>query len=189
MCLYAIRSLVCGLAFLSVGCGEGESESAAQTGGTVFPPAVHSWKDYEGRDVDLRDYQGKVVVLNFWATWCGPCRFEIPALVEMRKAYDPDEVAIIGVSLDQVPAEQAQPLLGKFIERYEINYPVVHDGKFELIRAFYTQNLSSVAVPMTYVFDRQGRLHSSHRGVPQKNGRPDPQGVLSEDIESILARL
>jgi hypothetical protein len=41
---------------------------------------------------------------------------------------------------------------------------------------------------MTYVFDRQGRLHSSHRGVPQKNGRPDPQGVLSEDIESILAR-
>ncbi len=193
MRVFAIRSFVCGLVLLATGCGEGESETAHQgaapAGAAVFPPAVHTWKDYEGRDVDLRDYRGKIVVINFWATWCGPCRIEIPALVDMRAVYDPEQVAIIGVSLDQVPADKAQPLLGKFVERYEINYPIVHDGKFELIRTYFKKNLNSVAVPMTYVFDQQGRLYRSHRGVPMdKNRRPDPRGVLGEDIELLLAR-
>lgn len=193
MRVFAIRTIVFSLALLAVGCGEDDGEvaqnDASQAGAAVFPPQMHTWKDYEGRDVDLRDYQGKIVVLNFWATWCGPCRFEIPALVEMRNEYDPEQVAIIGVSLDQVSAEQAQPLLGKFVERYAINYPVVHDGKFELIRTYFKQNLNSVAVPMTYVFDQQGRLYRSHRGVPMgKDRRPDPRGVLSGDIEVLLAR-
>ena len=71
MRVFAIRSFVCGLVLLATGCGEGESETAHQgaapAGAAVFPPAAHTWKDYEGRDVDLRDYRGKIVVLNFWA--------------------------------------------------------------------------------------------------------------------------
>ncbi|SVB60801.1 uncharacterized protein METZ01_LOCUS213655, partial [marine metagenome] len=67
--------------------------------------------------------------------------------------------------------------------------PIVHDGKFELIRTYFKKNLNSVAVPMTYVFDQQGRLYRSHRGVPMdKKRRPDPRGVLGEDIELLLAR-
>ena len=58
--------------------------------------------------MDLRDYEGKVVLVNFWATWCGPCRYEIPALVEMSNEYDPEQVAIIGISLDQGP-HRARP--------------------------------------------------------------------------------
>ena len=129
-----------------------------------------------------------MVILNFWATWCGPCRYEIPALVQIREDYGPDEVAIIGVSLDQVPADKAQPLLGKFVERFEINYPILHDSRAELIKTYYKQNLNTVAVPMTYVFDQQGRLFRTHRGVPSINRKPDPRGVISAEIDALLKR-
>ena len=189
MRVFAIGGLVCGLALLALGCSEGETQAAASAEGKVFPPQHHEWKDFEGRDIDLRDYQGKIVLLNFWATWCGPCRYEIPALVQMRGEYNPEQVAIIGVSLDQVPADRAQPLLGKFVERFEINYPILHDSKAQLISTYHKQSLSTVAVPMTYVFDQQGRLYRTHRGVPtDKNRRPNPRSVLGEDIEKLLNR-
>ena len=155
----------------------------------TFPPAKYAQlPDHRGETVDLKDYKGKVVLLNFWATWCGPCRYEIPALVQIREDYDPDEVAIIGVSLDQVPADKAQPLLGKFVERFEINYPILHDSRAELIKTYYKQNLNTVAVPMTYVFDQQGRLFRTHRGVPSSNRKPDPRGVISAEIDALLKR-
>ena len=190
MRVYAIRGLICSLVLWALGCGEAEiaQKGAASAGPTVFPPQVHQWKDFEGKSVDLNDYKGKVVILNFWATWCGPCRYEIPALVQLREDYGPDEVAIIGVSLDQVPAHKAQPLLGKFVERFEINYPILHDSRAELIKTYYKQNLNTVAVPMTYVFDQQGRLFRTHRGVPSINRKPDPRGVISAEIDALLKR-
>jgi thiol-disulfide isomerase/thioredoxin len=189
MRVFAIGGLVCGLALWAMGCSEDETQAAALAGDKVFPPQLHEWKDFEGRDIDLSDYQGKIVVLNFWATWCGPCRYEIPALVQMRDEYDPEQVAIIGVSLDQVAADKAQPLLGKFVERFAINYPILHDSQAQLISTYYKQNLNTVAVPMTYVFDQQGRLYRTHRGVPtDKNRRPNPRSVLGEDIEKLLNR-
>lgn len=190
---FNIKGLICGLAFLAFGCGGSESEvveqAAIQSGPAAFPPRVYEWKDYQGRPIDLRDYQGKIVVLNFWATWCGPCRYEIPDLVKIRDEYDPEQVAIIGVSLDQGPTDKVQSMLGKFVERFEINYPVVHDGKFELIREFYKKSLASVAVPMTFVIDQQGQVFRTHVGVPRDSkGKINPRGVLSKDIDILLAR-
>ena len=190
MRVYAIRGLICSLALWALSCGEAEiaQAGAAPAGPPVFPPQFHQWKDFEGKSVDLNDYKGKVVILNFWATWCGPCRYEIPALVQIREDYGPDEVAIIGGSLDQVPADKAQPLLGKFVERFEINYPILHDSRAELIKTYYKQNLNTVAVPMTYVFDQQGRLFRTHRGVPSINRKPAPRGDSSAEIDALLKR-
>ena len=180
----AIKGLAIGLALLASGCSSSEPQKDK-----LFPPQAAKWSDYQGQSVDLRDYEGKVVLVNFWATWCGPCRYEIPALVEMSNDYDPEQVAIIGISLDQGPPERVLPLIGEFVERLAINYPVVHDSQHELLRAFYKENLARVGVPLTFIFDRQGRVYKRHLGVPRdKSGRLNPRGVFSEDIETLLAR-
>ncbi len=184
MSAMAIKGLVTGLALLGLGCAPSEPQ-----GDKLFPPQSAKWSDYQGRSVDLRDYEGKVVLVNFWATWCGPCRYEIPALVEMSNEYDPEQVAIIGISLDQGPPERVLPLIGEFVERLAINYPVVHDSQLELLRAFYKKNLAKVGVPLTFIFDRAGRVYKTHLGVPSdRSGRPNPRGVFGEDIETLLAR-
>ena len=147
----------------------------SRKGTSSSPPQSVQWTDYQGQSVDLRDYEGKVVLINFWATWCGPCRYEIPALVEMSNEYDPEQVAIIGISLDQGPTERVLPLIGEFVERLAINYPVVHDSQQELLRAFYKKNLARVGVPLTVVFDRAGRVYKTHVGVPRdRSGRLNP---------------
>lgn len=163
----------------------------AATGTPVaFPPAEHfELKDHQGKTVDLRDFKGKVVVLNFWATWCGPCRYEIPHLVELRKGFSEEQVAIIGVSLDRGAEEQVRPLLTQFIAHYEINYPVVLDSEFALIRQYFKRDLSTLGVPTTYVIDQQGRIFRTHEGLPQgRSGRPDPGKVLGEEIQALLDR-
>lgn len=178
----------------AIGCGSQQAQENRQVGNAKvdadFPPAsFFEMKDYRGQTVDLRDYKGKVVVLNFWATWCGPCRYEIPHLVELRKGFDADEVAIIGVSLDQGEAEQIRPLLAQFIDHYGINYPIVLDNRFELIGQFYKRDLSTLGVPMTYVIDQQGQIYRTHTGLPpDASGKPNPGKVLGEEIQTLLDR-
>ena len=158
-----------------------------QGGAPAFPPSAHyQLKDPRGRTLDLRDYRGKVVLLNFWATWCGPCRYEIPYLVELRKAYPQDKVAIIGVSLDRGDQAEVLPLLARFAEHTKINYPIIHDGEFELIREFFKGDMSTLGVPMTFLFDRQGKLQKTHVGVPQDAAGADPGTILAADVDAIL---
>ncbi|MEW6750238.1 MAG: TlpA disulfide reductase family protein [Candidatus Latescibacterota bacterium] len=164
--------------------GEAAAEEPA-----AFPPAQHyQLKDPRGRTVDLREFRGKVVLVNFWATWCPPCRYEIPYLVELRKAYPQDKVAIIGVSLDQGDHEQVAPLLTRFVDHFKINYPIVHDGQFELIRQFHRGDLRALGVPMTFLFDRQGKLRQVHEGVPSGSGASDPGKILAADLDLLLGR-
>src|SRR5579862_2850320 len=85
------------------------------------PRAVLVLKDASGERVRLSDYRGKVVVLNFWATWCGPCREEIPMLVEMEKQYSSRGVVFVGASLDDA---RTIPQISDYILRYGIKYPV-----------------------------------------------------------------
>ncbi|MEE3234860.1 MAG: TlpA disulfide reductase family protein [Candidatus Latescibacterota bacterium] len=159
-------------------------ETAVATGGQVFPPADHhEIIDSDGALIDLRDYQGKIVLLNFWATWCGPCRIEIPALVKLRSEYDSGQLAIIGVSLDQGPSEKVRKLLGKFIKRYEINYPIVLGGDGELLKKVIGGSMRSLGIPMTFLFDRQGKIHAKHIGVPRG---ADPYWILKEDLKRLL---
>src|SRR5262245_44825605 len=83
-------------------------------------------KDTQGKPVRLADYKGKLIVLNFWATWCIPCRAEIPALVELQSKYARQGLQVIGVSIDD-PVEKMQP----FAAQYKVNYPVLTAFKNE----------------------------------------------------------
>ena len=155
--------------------------------GKVFPPSDYNdVVDSNGMSVDLNDYQGKIVLLNFWATWCGPCRIEIPALVKLRSEYESSEIAVIGVSLDRGPSEQVQKMLGEFIDRYNINYPIILDKNGSLVKKVVGGSVQSLGIPMTFIFDRQGRIYAKHIGVPRGRTGLDPYGIIKKDIEAML---
>lgn len=183
------------IAALLAGCrGQGSAGSSAGTtaqgsGSRAFPPAVHyEMPDSRGGNLDLRQFEGRVVVLNFWATWCPPCRYEVPHLVELRRRFDPAKVAIIGVSVDQGELPEIQTLVSRFVAQFGINYPVVLDPRFELIQEYYHGDLRTLGVPLTYVIDRQGKVYRAHSGVPQDaRGQPDPGGVLGSEVQALLA--
>ncbi|WP_246481797.1 TlpA family protein disulfide reductase [Natronogracilivirga saccharolytica] len=104
-------------------------------------------KDPEGKVVKLSDFDGKIVLLNIWATWCPPCRDEVPALIRLQEAFEDDGVQIVGVAIDENGAAAA---VSDFAASFEINYPVpLDDGS---VQDAYGP-LS--AIPTTYILDRQ----------------------------------
>ena len=113
-------------------------------------------KDPAGANVKLSDYKGKVVLLNFWATWCGPCKVEIPEFVEAYRKYRDKGFVILGVlSQDDPPQQELQA----FMSEFKMNYPVMRE---------HTQLEESLgelwALPTSFVIDRKGQVCSKHMG-------------------------
>jgi thiol-disulfide isomerase/thioredoxin len=111
--------------------------------------------DLDGREISSASWHGKVVIVNFWATWCPPCRAEIPDLVALQDKYR-DQLQIIGVSEDEVPASQVK----RFVAEHKINYPVVMTTK-ELARLFPGVQ----ALPTSFILDHQSRVVQKHVGM------------------------
>jgi thiol-disulfide isomerase/thioredoxin len=116
-------------------------------------------KDLEGKDIRLSDHKGKVVLIDFWATWCPPCRKGIPELVEMQKKYGADKLIVLGINVDQGDADKVR----EFARDYQINYPVL----------FYTPDVISAyggieAIPTTFIVDKQGQVRQWVQGYRPK---------------------
>ena len=126
--------------------------------------------DIDGRDVSSATWAGKVVVVNVWATWCAPCRREIPALAKLQDAYR-GRVLVLGLLDDNVTDAFAR----EFGRSVGINYPIVRTS-FEIERRFPLV----VALPMTFIVDRQGRVATMY------TGEIDPARV-DQDIRHALA--
>ncbi|MGD9899881.1 MAG: redoxin domain-containing protein [Calditrichaceae bacterium] len=115
-----------------------------------YPAApAFTLKDLNGNDLKLSDYSGKVVFVNFWATWCPPCRAEIPAFIELVDKYGKDGFEVIGIGVD--PRDFSK--VPGFVEQYNINYPVVY-GTGEVVTAYG----GIESIPTTFVVNRQGRV-------------------------------
>jgi len=112
-------------------------------------------RDLDGPDLSSASLRGKVVILNFWATWCGPCRAEIPDLVALQEKYR-DHVVIVGISED----EAAPEVVREFAARYKVNYPIVMKTP-ELARGF--PGIS--ALPTSFILDRESRIVQKHVGM------------------------
>ena len=112
-------------------------------------------QDLDGKAVGLEEAKGKVVLLNFWATWCGPCRAEIPDLIELQKKYK-DQLEIIGLATDEDDADEVK----QFVEKEGINYRVAMGT--DALRAKYG---GIPALPTSFVIDPQGRIVQKHVGL------------------------
>ena len=116
-------------------------------------------KTSDGKTLELKKLAGKVVVVNFWATWCGPCRAEIPGMIEVYERYRSKGLEIVGVSLDLGGWDRVKP----YVDKAKISYPVVI-GDGDLADAYG----GIEAIPTTFFIDKQGNIIEKHLGYMSK---------------------
>jgi thiol-disulfide isomerase/thioredoxin len=131
--------------------GAGLSDAVA-AGERPYPPAVVLERlDGEGT-ISLRELRGKAVVVNFWASWCGPCKQEVPLLQAAWERYRDDGLVVLGIDAQDFRAD-AQ----RFVERYGVTYPVAYDGTGSTLGRF-----GNTGFPETWFVGRDGRLVGEH---------------------------
>ena len=114
----------------------------------------------DGKNMKLSDFRGKAVLLNFWATWCGPCKIEMPWFVELQKEYGPQGFQIVGVAMDDASSDE----IAKFAKQMGVNYPVL------LGKESVGQSYGGVGVlPTTYFIDRDGKLVAREFGLQSRS--------------------
>ena len=140
-----------------------EEDAAADAKAAGKPaPLDFTLKDMNGVDVKLASFKGKPIIVNFWATWCGPCRAEIPSLVELQTQYGEEgkDVVILGISVDD-PVDKLKP----YAAQMKMNYPVlVGNGRNDVQEAFGPL----WGIPVTVFIDREGRIAKKHSGIASK---------------------
>jgi cytochrome c biogenesis protein CcmG/thiol:disulfide interchange protein DsbE len=191
----ALMVAVLALSLVFAGCGggteqpSGETEetaaeatetatmpSATATGVGTEPgqtPPEFVLPDLSGNDVTLADYRGSVVVLDLWATWCPPCRQEIPFLMSLYEEYKDQGLVVVGIGLDQGGAAALAP----FVEANEVTYPILVGNQEISLR----YRVSSI--PMTLMIDRDGLVASKHVGFAPSIG-----GQMRAEVEELLSR-
>ncbi len=127
-------------------------------------------KSADGTSIDLAKLRGKVVVVNFWATWCGPCRMEIPGFIDVYNRYKSKGVEIIGISVDGGGWKVLKP----YLEKNKISYPIVLDNAN--VAGAYG---GIYAIPTTFIVDKQGMIAGKHIGFMDK-------GTLEKLIKDLL---
>ena len=166
--LYRLAPLVACLVL----CLSGQSSLRAQGGTADQRQTAPGWqlRDLSGKTVKLSDFKGKVVILDFWATWCPPCRKEIPGFIDLQKKYADKGLVVVGVSLDEQGAAIVQP----FVKQLGMTYPVVL-GDGQVVAAYG----GIEAIPTTFIIDRQGKVVTVHQGYV------DP-AAFEADIKPLL---
>ena len=133
------------------------------------PAPGWSLKDVNGSVVTSDQFKGKVVVVDFWATWCGPCREEIPGYIALQKKYGADKLAIVGVSLDQA----GPGVVSEFIKKFGVNYQMVMGDD-----AVQTAFGGMEAIPTTFLIDRTGQIRDRKVGVEPTEAYQDKIAAL-----------
>jgi cytochrome c biogenesis protein CcmG/thiol:disulfide interchange protein DsbE len=128
-------------------------------------------KDVNNKDVRLAAFKGKVIVLDFWATWCGPCKIEIPGFVDLQNRYGHDGLQVIGVSVDDT-LEQLKP----YVSTMKMNYPVLQGLGHEDVQEAFGPIWG---IPVTVVISRDGRICAKHTGMSSKES-------FEKQIKSLL---
>ena len=118
-------------------------------------------KDVDGKDVKLASLKGKVVLLDFWATWCGPCKIEIPWFIEFQNKYGKDGLQVVGVSIDDT-VDKLKP----YVAQMKMNYMVLQGLDQDALQDAYGPLFG---IPVTIVISRDGKMCAKHVGLSSKD--------------------
>jgi thiol-disulfide isomerase/thioredoxin len=163
------------------GCGKSKAGSAGASSATVAAenePDI-TFKDLQGNNVTLASYKGKVVLLNFWATWCEPCRVEIPWMIEFQQKYSPKGFTMLGVAMDDEGTKVVSPFVQKTqftVDGHSMTmgYPIV----------LGTDDIASklgglIGLPTSVIISRDGKIVKRYIGLVDHN-------ALDKEIQSLL---
>lgn len=164
----ALAVLVAGFILLRHDRGPGAPPLASK--GSLAPD--FTLPQLDGRQLRLSSYRGKIVLLDFWATWCTPCREEIPSFVELENKYGKDGFEIVGVSMDDEP----EPVR-TFYQQFHMNYPVVM-GNANLGEQYG----GVLGLPIAFLLDREGHIRAKHIGATQ------PETIEKEAVGLLESR-
>ena len=128
-------------------------------------------KDVDGNEVSLETYKGKVILLNFWATWCGPCKAEIPGFVRIQEKYRDKGLVIVGYSVDDT-AEKAKA----YASEYKMNYPILLGEGREDVQDAYGPIWG---IPASFLINREGKVCRKHMGIA-------PEAVFEKEVAALL---
>jgi cytochrome c biogenesis protein CcmG/thiol:disulfide interchange protein DsbE len=154
----------------------GTQETASPASGLVDPPrgsvapAFKLVNIADGKPVELSSFRGKAVLLNFWATWCGPCKIEMPWLVDLQKKYQPQGLEIVGVAMDDASDKE----IAAFTHKMGVNYTVLKGT--EKVGDLYG---GVDRLPLSYYIDRSGKVVDEIVGLASES-------VIEDDIKKIL---
>lgn len=138
------------------------------------PAPTFTAETIDGESFRLRDHRGEVVVLNVWATWCPPCRVEMPGFVDLQAEFRDDGVQFVGLSVDRGGREPVR----SFVEEKGVNFPQIIDP------VLAARHFPGNTVPRTYLIDRQGRIRYEHSGIILKWALDDAlERLVSEPTE------
>lgn len=162
----AAATLAVALLLFTLSC----SDKASKEGGGA-PDFVLTSLD--GREVRLSQFRGKVVILDFWATWCPPCKLELPHFIELHHEYQDDGLVIIGVSLDKTGVRE----VAAFVKEWKIPY-VVAMGTGEVVRSYGGIR----GIPTTFVIGKDGKIYRKYVGYRKKE-------VFQDDVSRLLKEI
>jgi peroxiredoxin len=178
---FAMKRLFCSIVVLAAFCLSSCTETKSVHASTSRKPAPEfTLKDSNGTPVKLSDYKGKVVLLNFWATWCGPCALEMPWFMEFEQQYKSQGFAVLGVSMDDDGWAAVKP----YIAEHKMNYRVLlgDDSVAQLYGGLD-------ALPTTYIIDRDGRVaFPAHVGLINKSEYVQEVQSLLSDKQAAVER-
>jgi len=141
------------------------------TGGAAAPAAEFSLKSRAGEAVSLSGLRGQVVLINFWATWCGPCRKEMPLLEQIQKKYAPLGFTMLGVNV-----EEDTRLMDTFLKDVPVSFPILLDPANGVSKLY---NVS--AMPSTVIVDRKGNVRFIHQGY-----KPGDESKYQDMIRQLI---
>jgi len=145
--------------------------AAFGAGGDAGPAPAFTLTNLAGQPAALSQYKGQVVMLNFWATWCGPCQQEMPLLDQMYKKYKPAGFTLIGVNVDK-----EEPPVKALLARKPVSFPVLLDPTNQVSKAYHVDEM-----PSSVIIDRKGDIRYIHRGY-----KPGDENEYQDRIRQLI---